>query len=155
MLPHPQGRAAEPRAGRRRRVGHGPAPRAVGHACGTARGRTGRSARDREVQPARRLDGSGRVGVPEGVRRAGQPAACARLPEHRLRAVYARDPPRRGQPGGPLVVGVARHEGMRAAHHDHADSRERRSRRRALKADKKPNIAPPATAGGTNPEEKD
>ncbi|SOT40210.1 hypothetical protein F01_260276 [Burkholderia cenocepacia] len=70
--------------------------------------------------------------------------------------MYACDPPRRGQPRGPLVVGVARHEGMRAAYHDdHADSRECRSRRRALKADKKLNIASPATAGGTNPEEKD
>jgi len=58
------------------------------------------------------------VGLPQGIRRAGQSAACARISEHRLRAVHARDPSRRGQPRRALVVGVARYEGMRTAHHD-------------------------------------
>ena len=65
------------------------------------RGRRDRSAlrrrgRDaaREVEPARAHDQRRRLGCDPGVRRAVQPAACARLREHRLRAVYARDPAR-------------------------------------------------------------
>ena len=71
-------------------------------------------------------------GIPESVRRAGQSAACARLSEHRLRAVYARDPSRRGQPRRALVVGVARYEGMRTAHHDDHPDRGRTQRKRSV-----------------------
>lgn len=83
------------------------------------------AARHREVQSARRLDRSGRVGLPESLRRAGEPAACARLSEHRLRAVHARRASRRGQPRGPLVVGIARYEGMRPAHDQHQQHQDR------------------------------
>jgi hypothetical protein len=77
------------------------------------------AARNIAKYTACRLDGSRIAGVSGHVRCAGQSAACARLSEHRLRAVYPRDPSRRGQPGRALVVGVTRHEGMRAAHrHD-------------------------------------
>jgi len=108
--------------------------RTVGDACRTARGRTRRRPQHREVQSAHGLDRNRSVGLPESVRRAGQSVACARLSEHRLRALHTRGAPRRRQPRGPLVVGVARHEGMRAAHHDdHADCRGPQRERAGLK----------------------
>ena len=48
-----------------------------------------------KFNPLAGLDRSRCLGLSECFRRARQPAACARLSEHRLRTVHARDPSRR------------------------------------------------------------
>ena len=107
LLQRPQGAAADEAPRRPRRVGHRPAPRPVGDADEHPQGRDRpRPRRDREAQPARRVD--------EG-RGLGLPAARTTCPTH---ALYAQGytsigcapctraiAPGRGRPRRPLVVG--------------------------------------------------
>jgi hypothetical protein len=68
-----------------------------------------------KVQPARRLERTRSLGLPQAAPGALQRPARPVLPEHRLRAVHPRDHARRRRPRRPLVVGKSRIEGMRLA----------------------------------------
>ena len=105
LLPDPQGRAAQARSGRTRRLDHRAAARPVRHARRAGARRTGRHVRPVQVQPAGGLErGRGLDRDP----RAGhsvQPAARPGLSVHRLRTLYARLAAGRRPAGGALVVG--------------------------------------------------
>ena len=123
LLRHPQGRAAEPRAGRtssawvtgQRREQS--VTRAELHDARSTTPRTASPSSIRWPTGPRARCGTTSSAIDVPVNRAARP----RLSEHRLRAVHARGPSRRRQPRRPLVVGAARHEGMRPAHHDIPD----------------------------------
>ena len=70
-----------------------------------------------EIQSARGLDRDRRLGLHPRATRAVQPPLRPGLPLDRLRALHAPRDARRGPARRPLVVGEARAQGMRAAHH--------------------------------------
>ena len=72
-------------------------------------------ARAAQIQSAGRMEPRRRLDLPPCARRSIQRAARSRLSVHRLRALHTRHRTRRGRPRGPLVVGAARAQGMRAA----------------------------------------
>ena len=103
---HPQARAAGAHAGRPQRLGHRPAPRAVGR----------RAARSPFAERRRRTAASSSTRWPTGrwddvwhyIARNDVPYNPLHdqfYPEHRLRTVHPRDRRRRGLPRRPLVVG--------------------------------------------------
>ena len=96
-----EGRRAEPCAGGRRRLDHGPAPRAWAHPC-AHRVRRGRpeARRDREVLAARALDRARPVAAHPRARPAVPPLARRGLRVDRVRAVHEpRQRPRRSLGG--------------------------------------------------------
>ncbi len=79
---------------RPRRLDHRRPPRSVADALRDAEARLGRTARDLEGEPARRLDGRRRLGLRPGARPPGQRAPRARIRLDRLHALHgARDRP--------------------------------------------------------------
>ena len=115
LLRDPQGQAAAARADRARRLDLRPAQRPGRDPPEGRGGRVGRRRRPRQDQPAGGVGRSGRVELRPRPRRALQPAARRRLPQHRLRAVHARRAGGRGRPLRALVVGERRAPRVRAA----------------------------------------
>ena len=102
LLQRAQGAAADEAPRRDRRLGHRPASRPVGGPHRHPQGRDRpRPRRDREAEPARRVDGGRGVGLRAGERRARPSALRAGLHLDRLRAVH----PARSQQGEPMRAG--------------------------------------------------
>ena len=108
LLLDPEDRAARRRALGPRGLDHRRPPRPVAEPRGHAEARLGRSPRALEGEPARRLDGRGRLGLHPRARASREPAPRPGLRFDRLHALHGA---RRG-PGGPL--GRDRQERVRA-----------------------------------------
>ena len=104
VLPRPQGRTAQPRACRRRRLDHRPAGGSVEPARDHEAGH-GRRARAAQAQPAVRLEPGGGACICRQQQNPDQPAARQRLRFDRLRALHARDCAGRAGARRALVVG--------------------------------------------------
>ena len=112
----------------KRRLDHRPAPRAIARRAPACRSRSSMQSHGIcEVQSARRLERRRGLGVHARARRALQPAARPRLPQHRLRALHARHRARRRHPRRRWWWEAAGAQGMR-------DSSPAAGRRRAHQA---------------------
>ena len=97
LLRRAQGSAPEARAGGGRQLDHRAAARPIGRPRQRALRGLGRGPPPGQDQPAGGLVARTSGSLHRRQRRSGQPAARARLPLHRLPAVHARDPARRGR----------------------------------------------------------
>ena len=114
LLPDPQNGAAGTRAGWQDGLDHRPAPRTIRRPrrralCGPQR------RGPRQDQPPVRLDLGRCLALHRDPARGLQPAARRLLPQHRLRALHARDCAGRRLPRRPLVVGEQRAQRVRFA----------------------------------------
>ena len=108
VLQRPQGAAADARARRARRLGHGTAPRPVGFALGHPQDRDRPRPRgDREAESPRGMVGGRGLGLPARERRARR-TRCTRRATRRSAACRAPGRWRRASPCGPGAGGGSR-----------------------------------------------